>query len=661
MSKEIAERFLEEADAYIESKEQPERLLEALEQAEKVAADEASILCRSARLLFRYGLLHSKGQFLLLALDKLKQAEEKNPSFFKTQPIWLQLWGNILLQIGKLINDTHFFEMAIQKYRGASQILNGVDPELYWDWGDAWTLLGMTSGERADFEQALVRFHQAQRAFKGTLPIFFRLDYGNAFLHYGELIGNIAYVEESIALFRSVVADSYHPDHSPTIAYIAAWRKLAIALKVRFFLSHNRDHFKEADRIFREAILAHVKNSELWLDWGHLYLEAGWLRRDPILIESGLEKLTSLKAKECHPLRSSALLGMGLIQMGLFLDNFKLIKEGQERIQRALEIGPNNQQLLYAQSFATFGLALYFSDETAFAQTATLFEKGLKKETRSLENLHGLFQVYMAWGLQTGDIRLVKKGVAAIARLSSLRPCSSIHLNEWGVALLRLKTLVIEREGQIDCLKEAIEKFDQAAQLGDEEESLYNCGCAYDLLGDISGDEEDYCRAIELLSQASHQKGMPLYIRYRLGAVQSHLGELTLNQECLIQAIELFEGAIKIDGEDENIWCDLGYAQLNLSEILLSSFNGEEGVKYRWESEKSFIRAAELGCSDAYYHLACLYSLAGLHEASLRYLIMAASADCLPNIEDLQNDEWLEGVRTTDAFQEFLMARGGND
>jgi tetratricopeptide (TPR) repeat protein len=352
---------------------------------------------------------------------------------------------------------------------------------------------------------------------------------------------------------------------------------------------------------------------------------------------------------------------MALIQMGLFMENLKLIKEGEERIAQTLEIDPTHHYSRFALGFATFARALYFSDETTFAQAAALFEKGIQEDCRSVENLHGLFQVYLAWGLESEDINYVEKGIAAIARVCALRPYSSLHLNEWGVSLMRSRQFFEEREAHIRCLEEAIDKFHKASELGEEEESFYNWGCALDLTGDLTGDEEDYYRAIELLSRSYEKKPHFFPLRYRLGMVYSHLGELTLNTECLRQAIDLFESAIKIDADDENLWCDLGYAQLNLAEILRVSVNLDEGMKYRTEAEKSLMHAARQGSGDAYYHLACLYSLSGLFEASLRCLIKAKGADCLPSKIDLEQDDWLGGVRETNPFQEFLRSQGEDD
>lgn len=426
-------------------------------------------------------------------------------------------------------------------------------------------------------------------------------------------------------------------------------------MKVRYQLTHNKEHFEESDTLFREAILATPKNGELWLDWGELYLQAGWLKRDLKLVEIGLEKLTAFKIKECDPLRASYLLGMGLVIFGLFLENLKLIKDGQERIRTALEVAPDHSQLNFASAFGDLGFGLYFSDETVFARAASIFEKRIQEDATSTENWHALFQTYLAWGLKVDDPSLIRKGIWAITRLCELCPFSSIYLNEWGVSLLRLRQLECSKEEAQAYIEEALIKFRKASDLGEDDETFYNWGCALDLLGDLTADEEDYAKAIDLLTKAFEKKPSELHVRYHLGLAFSHLGELTLNADCLMQAVELLEVVAKVDQEDECIWCDLGYTLLNLSELVFDSLHPEEGEKMRYEAEKALTHAAELGSGDACYHLACLYSLSGYYDASIHYLKKAEEADHLPSREDLENDEWLDGVRKTEAFQDFLM------
>ncbi|MFC2049271.1 hypothetical protein ACFLR2_01190 [Chlamydiota bacterium] len=659
MSYELAEKFLDQAEELVETGGRGESLLEALECAEKLTPEDVSVLCRSARLLFRYGVLNSKGRFFLLALDKLKLASEKNSLFFDSRYVWWQLWGNILIQLGKLVNDASLFEMALEKYERASQVAGSIDPEVYWDWAEAWILLGQTSGELTDLQQGLAKFDVADQ--QGILSPFFRLDYAHALCLYGQLIGDPSHLDAAMARLKGVIAETYpNQADEPSIVYLAASRKIAMTAKIRYQLSHQLEHFDEADKLLREAILTSPRNRELWLDWGEHFLYAGWIRRDFKLVETGLEKLTASSVKECDPVRVSYLLGIGLITFGLFLENLKLLKEGNERIQNALEVAPQYADLRFAEGFADLGFGLYFSDTGALAKAAVRFEEQIQERTDSVDNWYALFQTYMSWGLQEEDPSLVRKGLNAIKRVCELRPYSSVHLNERGVALLRMRQLEENKESVQICVEEAIALFQRAWDLAEEEETLYNWGCAYDLLGDITGDEEHYGRGIDLLSKALDKKPSLLHVRYHLGLALSHLGELVLNADCLAQAIEFLETVAKIESDDENVWSDLGYALLNLAQAIHDPNNPQEGESRQREAEKALLRAAELGSGDACYHLACLYSLTGIHEAAFQYLHKADVADALPSLEDLEHDDWLDGIRHTQAFRDFLTLRGDN-
>lgn len=656
MTYDLAIKLLDQAEELIGVDTSQESLLDTLEKAEKLLPEDAPLLCRSARVLFRFGIFNGKGRFFLLALDKLKRAEEKDPLFLDSTPIWWQLWGNILIQLGKLLDDTSFFEMAIQKYQKASKVAKELDPEVYWDLGDAWTLMGHKSGEPGDLSKALSQFREAQNL--GIDSPFFLLDYANALTLYGQLTGNPHTVEEAISCFHHVILKTYRSQEEPAVSYLVGWRKFALAHKMRYQLAHHKEHFEECDAAFREAILASPKNGDLWLDWGELYLHAGWLKRDIKLIEVALEKLTSTKIKECDPIRASLLLGLSLVSFGLFLENLKLMKDGQERIRIAFDAAPQSGDLLFALAFADMAIGLYYSDDAFFAKAAPIFEKGIQANNGSVHNWHALFQTYFAWGVNQDETSLIQKGIKAITRLCELCPFSPIYLNEWGIALLRLRQMEGSKEQAQAYIEEAIDKFRKACELCEEDEILFNWGCALDLLGDLTAEEEDYARAIDLLTKVFEKKPSEVQVRYHLGLAFSHLGELTQNADCLSQAVELLDSATKINPEDENFWSDLGYAGLNLSQLIFDSIYPAEGEKIRLEAEKALLRAVELGSADACYHLACLYSLSGFYDASLHYLLKAAMNGHLPPREDLENDEWLDGVRETEDFQDFLTAYG---
>ncbi len=659
MPHELAEKFLDEAEGLIEQEEAGEPLIDALEHAQQLNPDDAHILCRSARLLYRYGILNSKGRFLLLALDKLKLACEKDSHFFDDHYIWWQLWGNILVQLGKLVQDSTLYELALEKFESAARAAPGQDPHLLWDWADGWIFLAHKSGELADFQRGISKFRLAVHL--GIESHFFQLDFGHALGSYAYLSGNPSYMDEAISLFSAVISESYNPEENkPSIVYLGAWRKLAQGAKTRFELTHRADHLEAADKAICEAILACPTNSSLWLDWGELFLHAGWRRRDVKLLETGLEKLTASKVKECDPIRVSALLGSGLIFYGLSLENLKLLHEGRERIDAALEVASTSPHLRLAKGLSEMAQGIYFADTEALAKAAAFLSQEAEENGQEVDLWYALFQTYFFWGLQEDDLTLLQKGIAAIRRICEQRPFSSTHLNELGVALLRMRHFEEEKERLQQLVEEAIALFKKASELSEDEDSLYNMGCAYDVLGDVTGDEDHYAKAIDLLSKVLDKKPTNLYARYHLGLSLSHLGELLANAECLMQAIELLEPVTRVEKEDENVWTTFGYTLLNLAQSIDKPHHPEEQEKRLREAEKALIRAVELGSGDACYHLTCLYALTGHPESALFYLKKAASAGALPPREDLEHDEWLDNIRESQAFRDLLEREGEN-
>ena len=68
------------------------------------------------------------------------------------------------------------------------------------------------------------------------------------------------------------------------------------------------------------------------------------------------------------------------------------------------------------------------------------------------------------------------------------------------------------------------------------------------------------------------------------------------------------------------------------------------------------MQAAKLGNAQAYYNLCCLFSLLGDYEKAMHFIRKADLFAALPPLEEIQADEWLDGLRDTSAFQEFVLA-----
>lgn len=600
-------------------------------------------LCQQASILYRYGILKQERAPLFEALNRLMHAEEMQSPL---NPSWHHLWGNILVHLGRLIHDYSFVEKGLAHYIQATT--EEINTRLFWDCGQAWIFLGIHSSEFADIQKGLEKFAAAER-LGCSAPHFF-IDYAIGLMVIALQTGEPGYLEKGLAFVSNVISES----EGQKQLHERAWMTYAVLCKQRYYLTHLQSHFEEADVALCEAILSASEIADLWLEWGEFYLYAGWLRHDMKLMEIALDKLTSSKVKEADTLRVAALLGKALVSLGLYLEDVKLMQEGKERILAALDVASKHAALTNAWAFAELSFGLYFSDPKRFVVAAAYFEKGIENDSLSIQDWHGLFLTYVTWGMALEDSTLVRKGIHMISRLCSLRPFASIHWNEWGIALVQLKQLETDREPAQSLIEEAIIKFQYALSLKDDPEFLYNLGGAFDQLGDLSGEAREYERAIEIFSQLHEQLPQEPHIRYRLALALSHLGEYCGDAESLEHACALFRSLADADVEDGVLWGDLGYTLLNLSELIYDSIHPEKGEELRREAEKRLLHAVEAGDSEANYHLACLYSLTGYFDASIRFLRRAEALDVLPPQEDLEHDEWLENVRATELFKEFI-------
>ena len=66
------------------------------------------------------------------------------------------------------------------------------------------------------------------------------------------------------------------------------------------------------------------------------------------------------------------------------------------------------------------------------------------------------------------------------------------------------------------------------------------------------------------------------------------------------------------------------------------------------------MQSAKLGYTEAYYHLAALYSLSCEYEKAILFLNKCVTFDALPPLDDILEDEWLENLRHTEIFQTFF-------
>ena len=182
---------------------------------------------------------------------------------------------------------------------------------------------------------------------------------------------------------------------------------------------------------------------------------------------------------------------------------------------------------------------------------------------------------------------------------------------------------------------------------------LYEYACALEWLGDFTEEESHYTRAIEIFSHVLLIDPDFPRIHHRMALSYSQLGHITGESEYYRRAVHFFRLAIRADEENDQIWLDWGVCLIHLAHHTLDS---DFMNQLYMDAEIKITKAGRLGNEGAYYTLACLYSILGRTHEGMELIYKALWARSLPSIDELLDDDWLDNLRATSAFAQFLTA-----
>lgn len=613
--------------------------------ARLIATENPKVFCREA---LAYLSQSDNDDYLLSASSAAEEAILVNSQFFDG---WFVL-GNVLMTKGVHTQDVAFFYQADSKFEEASKLrhLQSKEDELFlWRWGLCWHFIAKQSGEAGDFHAAINKYQQA--AAEGLTGTIFWNDYGNALVDLACLISRQELLQEAIDLYLKAVKQT--PD------FFEGWFNLACCYQHLCETWKQESSFQSSHMSFEKASALNSEDATLWYRWGQLLSNAGKNRRDVDMIHESFSKFE--KADLLHPSHPLILKDWAEAEMhvGSQYGHLGLLHQAEKKILKSLELKPDNPHGWFIYGSCLNELGRYFIDEDYYCAAIEKFQYGISLNRNESLLWYGLALAHFALGDITQDTNFLEKAARycshAIEFSEEMFPQ---FWNDWGITLLKLG----EFTHQKPYIEAALEKFEHAIKKHHEEQTLatidpvwlFNYGCALDYMGDFTEDERFYEKAAQILAQVLVLDPNLKPARYNLALALSHLGEMTSDLESFHKACELFQTIVSQDSEDELVWNDWGVTLLHLAQLIQEPAYPELLQKCYQQAEYKLFQAALLGNIQAYYNLACLYSLIGNYETSLHYLIRAEQAEALPLLEDLLNDEWLDGVRETPAFQTFV-------
>lgn len=618
----------------------------SFELASKVAPKNLTVFHRQAMAL---AAQNHNMRCLNTACNAFQEVVALDPLFFDD---WVS-WGNTLVRIGVFQGEAIYFQEAHQKFLKAEACASLTDQpklaECYWQWGVCWHFLGQLSGEACDFHLALEKYGQS--AERGLQAVDFWNDFGDAVVELSGLIGRKELLFEAADIYKDAIHST--PDH------FQSWFSLACCFQRIYEYNHEEDYFNFANDSFTQAEELNADSLDLWLFWGQLFVDHGKSKHDVESLQISFEKFA--KADACEQNHSVVLRhwGEALMLCGAYAERGELLREAETKIVQSIEIHPESPESWYLYGCCLNELGRYFIEETFFFKAIEKYRYGLSLDKNNPLFFYGMSVAYLSIGELTADVEMIEQAIQCYPRVNELN--GQIYpqfWNDWGVALMKLAELTNDQKS----VESAIEKFEHAINQYTQNDSkqvcdvewLYNYGCALDFLGDFTQNASDYERAVLILSKALEQDPTYVHARYNLALALSHLGELNDDIECFHKSLQLYEMLLAEDAEDEMAWNHWGLTLLHFAQLVTDSLHPEQGQQHYEEAERKLMHAIALGCTEAFYNMACLHALNANYATAMHYIERSEVSGVLPAVEDLMHDEWLAGLRDTSDFQSFI-------
>lgn len=592
--------------------------------------------------LFEYGNEEGREKVLLLASKKFKAAISLNSDYFDA---W-QAWGSLLCTLGINTQEHHYFKEAREKLNTAVTFSQNqgkdVLSELYWDLSIVFTHLAEHSEEALDWHQAIEAF-QLALSFEEKLPAEFWRDFGYACYTFASYINDSRFYIKAIQCLKTAVSLDSKAAQS--------WLLLANALQKLYLHTHDEDHFTQSSDCFSTATQLQPQNSEIWLNYAKFLCDSAKRTADVKRLRLCLEKCHQAFALDTTNPLIQGIWAETLALLGNHTDRIDLIHDALNKITLAIEENGEDPEMWYSYGICMQAFGHYFNDSDYYYQAIEKFQEGLSINRTCYHHWHAIGSTYSLLGDLENSQQDLELSLRFFQKAIDLHPCT-YFLFDYASALWKLGEMTQVQKW----LEEANVQFERLLSLQKNAiylhpDWLFPYACTLDALGDFYEEESYYVRSIEIFSHILMVEPDFHLVHHRLGLALFHLGELTSQSDHFYRAIHHYRLSLKNDEENDTVLIDWATTLIHLA---THSYDSAESDQFFEDAEHKIQTALRLGNLHTYYHLACLYSLKGECEKAMRCLEKSRSCKTLPAIDELLQDDWLDNVRSTGDFQEFL-------
>lgn len=612
------------------------------ESALKLDPENPKIYFAQGLSLFEFATQEGQEKNLSVASKKFKAATALSPHYFEA---W-QAWGSVLCMLGLTTGEHHYFKEAKEKLNTAISLSQNQSKdalaELYWDLGTVFSQLAERSQEALDWHQSIQAF-QLAHSFDDNLPADFWNNFGHAHLKFANQINDVKFLIKSVqCLKKATTLAPYSSDN---------FHLLAMAMQRLYVHTHDEDHFTQANEYFQTAAELEPNLSTLWLDWAQFLCQSTKKSGDVKRLRASIEKCSKAFALDSEEPLILATWAEALALLGGYTDRLELIYQAQNKLAQVCEMDATHPDVLYSYGVCMQAMGRYFDEPDYYYQAIEKFQAGLSIDRTCHRHWHSIAWTYAFIGEKEENIEDLTLSLRFFQKALDLNS-STHYLFDYASTLCILGELSEEQEW----VEQALIQFERLLTL--QKNALYihpnwlfRYGCTLNLLGEFHEEECYYHKAIDIFSHVLMVDPDFSPVHHNLALALSHLADLTSESAHFHRAIHHYRLSLKNQEENDVVLIDWATTLMNLA---CHSYDGSESDQLYRDAEHKLLAAMRLGNLHAYYHLACLYSLTSETEKGMYCLEKAYRARTLPSIDELLEDAWLDNIRSTGSFQEFL-------
>lgn len=619
--------------------------LSFFEKASLLAEDDADTWYRKGCALLNFAIKTKKEKILHLANRCFKHASLLSSNQMEVG----SAWGASLLHLGTLTGEHHYYISAKEKIQMAlncSKSLPGqAMAHLYWNYGLIWANLAQHSGEAIDVRLSIQAFQNAKKHLESLPPEFLK-DSGNAYLQMGLLVNDSRLYLQAVELLQEAV--TLDP------LYTEGWITLANAYTQLYINTMDEKYTVKACECYEHLCNSKRsrKQAEYWLGWAQILGESGRLNADEKKLRLSIQK--AARGHKVDPNCPFLIYqwAESLSYLGSLTNRLDLLIEAENKILGLQDHSSDDPELWHAYGTCLIAFGQYYSDPDYFDMAIEKLQHGVTLDRTNAEMWHTLGLAHNYNAHLTDDLDLIERSTRFFTKALELKPaCPSLQFDAANAWLLSCDLHDNPKDlNQAIFLYESLLQGQKEALLN-HPEWLFQYATALEWLGEYTADETHFVRAADLYMHVLLIDPETPKVHFRIAMCFARIGEYAIEAEYYRRAMHYFTLAIRKDEEDDSIWLEWGLACIHLAHY---SIEPEVADQYYADAEQKLIRAGQLGNQNAFYNLACLYSILRRYEEAMDFIYKSESACALPAIEEMLEDEWLDNLHNTETFTRFL-------